>query len=506
MNGEDINTLMQRCVQLHQEQKYAEAIAQYETILAAYPAHLDANIFLASAYRASGQLGEAVRIYDEIAETDPPRADFWFNRGNALGDQGRREEAVAAYERSLELDSNGPTVLANKAISELALNRPDAAIESYQRALAIDPIHRIALNNIGNLLAEQGRLHEAADYLRQTIAAFPDLAEAHYNLSHILLRLGDFANGFRQYEWRWQTADFFSRPEYRGIPVWNGEGLAGKRLIVHAEQGLGDTIQFAKVLGLLASLGGDVVFHVPEKLERLLKTVPFPVTVTGTLGASDGDFQVPLMSLPHHLKMTFGTVPSAPSFLSADPDLKRKWSARLGLDASQPAIGFVWQGNPNSPAERGRSLASAEPLAPFSALDGVRLIALQMLPEEALEPAATPSGWQVRGLSYTLEHPGPDLDRGKDAFVDSAAIMDSLNLFVSVCTAPLHVAGALGCPSLALLKGVPDWRWLLDRSDTPWYPRMGLVRQRQGEDYGPAIARAADAARALLSHFGSRAT
>jgi len=244
-----------------------------------------------------------------------------------------------------------------------------------------------------------------------------------------------------------------------------------------------------------------VVFHVPEKLERLLGTLAAPITVTAAQRASDGDFHVALMSLPHRLKLTFGAVPTGKSFLSAEPALAAAWAERLGLRQAKPVIGLVWQGNPNSPAERGRSLPSAEILAPFASLDGVRLMALQMLPAEALEPAPTPSGWRVRGLSFLLEHPGPDTDRGRDAFVDSAAIMAGLDLFVSVCTAPLHVAGALGRPAVAMLKTVPDWRWLLDRADTPWYPSMQLVRQRRGEDFTPLIDRAVDASLRRLSNL-----
>jgi tetratricopeptide (TPR) repeat protein len=498
MTEQDVHDLLTRGIARQQEQKYDDAIAIYNAVLEAYPGNIDALIFLASACRSSGRAGEAITLYDRIAEMNPPRADFWFNRGNALNEYGRLQDAVAAYGRSLAIDPGNATALANRAISLVALGRPEEAIESYEQALAIDPDHRIALNNIGNLLADQNRLHEAADYLRRSIRNWPDLAEGHYNLSHVLLRLGDFANGFREYEWRWGTADFVARPDYRGIPDWTGQPLAGKRLIVHSEQGLGDTIQFAKLLGMVKSLGGDVIFHVPEKLERLMRTLPFPVTVTGAHGAGDGDYQIPLMSLPHRLKLTAGSVPSASAFLSAEPALALEWAERLRLDGSRPAIGFVWQGNPKSPAERGRSLPSAEAFAPFASLEGVRLIALQMLPAEALEPADTPSGWRVAGLSFTLEHPGPDADRGTDAFVDTAAIMAGLDLFVSVCTAPLHLAGALGRPSLALLKTVPDWRWMMERTDTPWYPSMGLVRQARGEDYGPAIGRAVDTARQMF--------
>jgi Flp pilus assembly protein TadD len=498
MTREGIEDLLAQATRLHQAGKFEAAIAAYETIIAAGPADVATQMFLAAAYRSAGRPDDAIAVYDAMAETDPQRADFWFNRGNALGDAGRREEAIAAYQRSLELDPQGATALANKAISEVALGRFDDAADSYRRALAIDPAHRIALNNFGNLLVEQGHLAEAAACLRRAVSLAGDMPEEHYNLSHVLLRLGDFANGFREYEWRWKTGEFFEKPRYRDVADWTGQPLAGRRLIVHAEQGLGDTIQFAKLLAPLMSLGGDVVFHVPEKLERLLGTLSCPVTVTSAQRASDGDFQVALMSLPHRLKLTFGSVPSDAAFLSAEPALATAWAERLGLGGQRPVIGFVWQGNPNSPAERGRSLPSPEILAPFSSLEGARLMALQMLPAEALEPASTPSGWRVRGLSFTLEHPGPDMDRGRDAFVDTAAIMAGIDLFASVCTAPLHVAGAIGCPSIAMLKVVPDWRWLLDRADTPWYPAMQLVRQQRGEDFSPLVARAVAAARSRL--------
>jgi tetratricopeptide (TPR) repeat protein len=500
---QDVHELLIKGIALQQQQKFDEAIEIYRTVLEEHPNNLDAVIFLASAWRSTGMLDESVDLYEHVGRTNPRRADFWFNFGNALSEVERREDAIAAYDHSLLLDANNASALANRAICQVAVGRPQAAIESYEQALAIDPNHRIALNNISNQLADQNRLQEAAEYLRRSVRNWPDLAEGHYNLSHVLLRLGDFANGFKEYEWRWDTADFFAKPDYRGIPVWSGQPLAGKKLIVHSEQGLGDTIQFAKLLGMVKSLGGDIVFHVPEKLERLLKTVPFAVTVTGTHGAGDGDFQIPLMSLPYRLKLTAGSVPAHNAFLSAEPELARRWAERLKLDGSKPAIGFVWQGNPNSPAERGRSLPSPEMLASFSALENVRLIALQFLPEDALEPADTPSGWRVAGLSFTLEHPGPDMDSGPGAFVDTAAVMAGLDLFVSVCTAPLHLAGALGRPTLALLKAVPDWRWMMERTDTPWYPSMELVRQAVGEDYGPVIARAIEAARRKLTSQNS---
>jgi Flp pilus assembly protein TadD len=498
MNMEEIREELNRASVLHQDRKFEDAIAIYEAVLESDPDNLDASTLLASAYRSIGRTEESAALYEKIAAQNPTRADFWFNRGNALNESGLHADAIGSYRRSLAIEPASAPVLANLAIAHAKLGYTEEAITSYRAALDADPRNRIAINNLSNILSDLGRSHEAVSYFLQSVRNWPELAEGHYNLGLILLRLGDFTNGFAEYEWRWDTADFFTKPDYRNVPVWTGQKLAGKRLVVHSEQGLGDTIQFAKLLGMLASLGGDIVFHVPERLERLLKTVPFPVTVTGAMGASDADFQIPLLSLPHRLKLTLGSVPDALHFLSAEPALALEWAGRLKLDKARPVIGFVWQGNPNSPAERGRSLPSAEELAPFANLTDVRLIALQKLGPEDIEPADTPSGWRVKGLSFTLEHPGPEMDTGPHAFVDTAAIMAGLDLFVSVCTAPLHLAGALGRPSIALLKTVPDWRWMTEREDTPWYPSMRLVRQREGETYRPAIDRAVELARAKL--------
>ncbi|MBL0374840.1 tetratricopeptide repeat protein [Rhizobium sp. KVB221] len=498
MKSISIGDELARATGLHQHRRFEDAVAIYRRILEVEPTNRDVLVLLASGLRSLGNLDDAVALYDHIAAENPQRAEFWFNRANALSDIGRFDDAISSYNRSLEIDRDNASVLANLAIAEMKIGQAESATAHYRQALAIEPGHRIAAHNLGNILSEAGGSHEAAALFRQTIRNEPGLAEGHYNLGLVLLRLGDFANGFKEYEWRWDTADFFTRPNYRDIPVWNGESLKGRRLLVHAEQGLGDTIQFSRLLGLIRSLCDDVVFHIPANLERLLKTMPFDVQVASAHGAGDADYQIPLLSLPHRLKLTPGSIPQMSNHLQSDPQISDMWRQRLQLDGRAPTIGFVWRGNPNSPAERGRSLASAEEFVSFAELSGVRLIALQKLDADELETADTVSGWKVGGLSFTMEHPGPDMDNGRDAFIDTAAIMSSLDLIVSVCTAPLHLAGALGRPALGLLRPVPDWRWMMERSDTPWYPRMTLVRQLAGEGYRPAIARAAEIARTRL--------
>jgi tetratricopeptide (TPR) repeat protein len=497
MSEQDVQARLARAVELHRTQDYVGAIAIYREVLSWNRGHFDAQSLMASALRQSGRLDQALQIFDELADMQPARADFWFNRGNALTDAGRFGDAIASYRTSLELGPESAQTLCNLAIALAKGGDLDEAEKAYRQTLALEPAHKVAMHNLGNMLVDSGRSHEGIALLREAIARWPEAPEGHYNLGLALMRLGDFANGFREYEWRWQTPDFRERPSYRNVPEWQGEPLKGKRIIVHGEQGLGDTIQFARLLGLLASLGGDVVFHVPEKLATLMSSLPFPIKVKATHGASDGDFHTALLSLPQRLKLTLGAVPSMPAHLTAPDEAAAAWKDRIGDDGRRK-IGLVWKGNPNSPAERGRSLSSPEELAPFAALADARLIALQKLDRNELEPTDGGTGWRVRGVSYPLEHPGPDADAGPDAFVDTAAIMANLDLVVSVCTAPLHLAGALGRPAIALLRAVPDWRWQTSGDTTPWYPSMRLERQRAGETYQPVIARAAARAQAML--------
>lgn len=483
----------------HRMGRFREAVEVYERVIAEGQGGNDVMIRLASALRSDGRPLEALAIYETLEPDMAGDVDFWFNRGNALADLGRHGEADASFARAIDIDPERPYVILNRAMARARLDDETAAIDLYRRVLAIEPDHRVATHNLANLLAEAGEFEQSISLLRQAVARWPDLAEAHYNLGLQLLRRGDYAAGAAEYEWRWKTSDFFARPDYGDVPVWDGRPFPGKRLVVHAEQGLGDTIQFAKLLGMAKSLGGDVVFHVPEPLVRLLRSLPFDLQVTAHHRPSDADVQIALMSLIHRLKLTPGSIPGAASYLSAPPDRVDQWAERLDLGPDRPAIGLVWQGNAASPVDRGRSMASAAALAPFAGLEGTRLIALQKLSPDDIEEAGTPSGWRVRDLPFTLEHPGPDLDIGEDIFIDTAAIMSRLDLVVSVCTAPLHLAGALGRPAIALLKAVPDWRWTMGTATTPWYPSMSLQRRAPGETFGPVVERAVAKAREILS-------
>jgi tetratricopeptide (TPR) repeat protein len=491
--GEDDGAMLKRAFDLHTAGDFAAALAIYEELLEEAPNHPDALRLAASAKRSAGDLPGALVLFERLTAEETVQAEVWFNYGNALADAGRFADSIAAYQKAIAGGNGTAEVYANLGIAEVGDGDHHAAIAAYHTALGLDPRHKTAMHNLGNALVEAGDIDGAIDMLRRTVAVYPDLAEARYNLALALLRAGDFAAGFRHYEWRWRTEKFPARPRHTEVSDWDGRPYPGKTLLVHAEQGLGDTIQFAKLLPLARSLGGRLVLQVPDKLVRLLSRLQgFDGIVGDSEDPGSFDLQSPLLGLPHRLQLTPGSIPVARSHLTVEPERILHWRKALRLEGGAKAIGLVWKGNSNSPVERGRSLAGPRELAPFAALSDVRLIALQKLAAGMLERADTPSGWRVGGLDFVLEHPGPDFDAGADAFIDTAGIMANLAGVVSVCTAPLHLAGALGVPSVALLKAAADWRWMTERTDTPWYPSVTLCRQTRSGDFGPAIAAAVD--------------
>ncbi|WP_237152751.1 tetratricopeptide repeat protein [Oryzibacter oryziterrae] len=497
-----VASLIERGFAAHNAHKFVDAIALYEVALAREPGNVSALNLCASAYRSNGDLNKALQLLDRAVALEPQRSDVRFNQGNALTAAARYSEAIAAYAIARAGEPGNAEIVANIGVAHGKAGDYKAAIAAYEAALAIDPGHRTARHNYGNALAEEGRFAEAMAVLRSLAEAEQDFAEARYNLSLLLLRMGDYGNGFAEYEWRWKATGFPAQPRHTEIADWDGRPFPGKTLLLHAEQGLGDSLQFLRFAAMVKSLGGDVVLQVPRPLVRLARTVSgVDRVVSEDKDIGPVDLQTPLLGLPHRLHLTLGSVGMPSPYLAAEPALVSRWRERLQLgNDGRKAIGFVWRGNPKSPADRGRSLSGAGDLRPFARLDNVRLIALQKLGADEIEKADTPSGWKVAGLPFTLEYPGPEFDAGLDGFVDTAAVMQAVDLVVSVCTAPLHLAGALGRPAIGLIKAVPDWRWLLGRADSPWYPSIRLCRQREAGLFAPVIDEATREASRRLFH------
>ena len=303
------------------------------------------------------------------------------------------------------------------------------------------------------------------------------------------LTLGDYQGGFAEYEWRWKTKRFAGSPAYHE-PLWDGSGLDGKTILLHAEQGLGDTVQFLRFVLLVKDRGGRVIVACQKPLLPLFAACPWIdqlVAQGETLPAFD--VQAPLLSLPRIFGTTLATLPSQVPYLSADPGLVQRWQKEL---AAYPGfrVGIAWQGNPNNPADRQRSFP-LDCLAPLAKLPGVRLFSLQKGPgTEQIDQ---------RAQRFPLVELGSRLDEAAGPFMDTAAVMTNLDLVISACTSLAHLAGALAVPVWIALKFAPEWRWLYGRDDSPWYPTARLFRQPQPGDWTAVFDRMAAALRERLA-------
>jgi hypothetical protein len=300
----------------------------------------------------------------------------------------------------------------------------------------------------------------------------PEQASAHYNRSLALLQGGDYEHGWPAYEWRWKRPTMPPRPFSQ--PRWDGSRLDGKSILLWCEQGLGDAIQFVRYGIQVKERGGNVFLECPVNLLSVLRTCPCLDIIVGEgLPSPDFDVQAPLLSLPALCGTTLENVPATVPYLFADEKLVEAWREKLGRAEGNVLIGVVWQGNPRHGWDHWRSFPLTA-LAPLAAVPGVRLISLQQ----------GPGVEQLRSLRgrFQVQDLGKDLDRG-GGFADTAAVMANLDLVVTADTAAAHLAGALGVPTWLALAAVADWRWMLGREDTPWYPTMHLFRQRRLNDW-----------------------
>lgn len=492
MSGTIVATRLQQALTLHRRGAIAEAALVYQSVLADQPGNADALHLLGMARRSQGQGEEAVTLIRQALRLAPAHVEAWYNLGNALSSLERFAEATEAYREATALRPNHAEAWYNQAIALARLDQASEAIGAYERALALQPRHIGARHNLANLLIETGRPLDGIRGMREVLALEPGLPEAHYNLALALLRMGDYGLGFKEYEWRWQSAGFPSLPRHTALASWDGGRLAGRRLLVHAEQGLGDTLQFVRLVALLRPFGGSITLEVPAPLVRLLEGVAGADRVIAQARTpADVDLGVPLMSLPHRLGLTLGAIPRRGAYLQAPPDRVAAWRRCRGGDG-QISVGLCWRGNPLAPIDRGRSIGEPALLEPLTRVNGVRLISLLKLTADDLVAHDGATGWRVAGLPFTLEHPGPEYDVGEDAFLDAAGVMMNLDLIISTDTALAHLAAALGRPTWLMLRHVADWRWLTRRSDSPWYPSLRLFRQPAPGDWRSVIATVAE--------------
>ena len=387
---------------------------------------------------------------------------------------------------ALAAKPNFPRALFNRGTVLLKLASPEDALAAFDRALSLAPAYSVALVGRGVALKEQGRFVEADAAFDAALAHEPNSAHPKNNKGALDRLRGDLEHGWEGYENRWITGPTPKTKLQFPIPEWEGKCRAGEKLIVFDEQGFGDTSQFCRYLPLIATAGTDVTFFCRSSLLQLMRGLGPLVRCLDYLGPQEKfDSQIALLSLPRALATRLGSIPADVPYLSPEPELVAKWAERLG-PGKDFKIGLCWHGSPNLRADPGRSM----PLACFAALarDGARLVSLQQ--RDGLDELAT--------APFDIESLGDDFDAGSDAFVDTAAVMQSLDMIVTCDTSVAHLAGALGRPVFVMLKKIPDWRWLLDRDDNSrWYSTMRLFRQRERGDWRDVMARVSEVIEAV---------
>lgn len=469
-------TLYQQGNDLLCQQRFDEAIACYEKSLQQQPEQPDALMNLGVAHAESNRWDEALKWYDAALKLRPGFAAAHFNRGNALRQLGRYAEALTAYEDALRSSPNFAEAWNNRGLTLMRLGRAVEASLSYRQALQFRPKYLEAMNNLGLASQQLGYVEDAIDMYTEVILAQPDFVRAHVNRAQAWLLKGDFRRGWPEYEWRRRLPEAALPP--RDIPEWDGSAPRGKTILVRAEQGLGDTIQFLRYLPKIEEAGGRVVLECPARLHLLLReSFESPIRLVEPGGDVSGcDFQVPMLSLPGIYKTDFRTIPKAKSYLKADGKRSRRWKPKL--PKGHLRVGICWRGNPDYPDDGFRSFP-LHVMAPLAEVEGVTLVSLQK--GQAAEERA----------DFPLHRLPDDWDE-EGAFVDTAAVMTGLDLIVTSDTAIAHLAGALGRPVWIALHLGADWRWFRDRDDSPWYPTARLFRQTGIGDWSDVFQRMRD--------------
>jgi tetratricopeptide (TPR) repeat protein len=468
-----------------------EALSSYARALALSGEYVEAHCNRGNVFGELKQWESALASYERCIALRPDHPDAHSNRGNVLYELGRRDEALASYERAIAARPDFAEVHSNRGNVLSDLGRFTEALASCERAIGIRPDYAEAYCNRGNTLRGLYRFEEALASYGQAIAIHDDYANAHFNRSIAFLMRGDLASGWRGYEWRWKLETAAGMPRHASKPLWLGdESIAGKTVLLHAEQGLGDTLQFCRYATLAADAGATVILEVQQPLVNLLTGMP-GVSQLVTSGSPLPDFTThcPLMSLPLAFKTTLSTIPAQRRYLAGDARKVAHWRLKLPRE-TRPMVGIAWSGSATHRNDHHRSIPLQQLLSHLPR--GPIYVCMQKEIREADRRVldATPAIWNVAG---ELED-----------FSDTAALCECMDLVVTVDTSTAHLSAALGRPTWILLSSIPDWRWMVDRSDSPWYPAARLYRQPRIDAWDDVLGRvSAD----LIHAFGlARAT
>lgn len=465
-----------------------EALASFARAIALQPRLVQAHYNLGLALGELGRRDEALRSYDMAIALKPDHVNAHLNRALLLKSLDRREEARSAFDRVIALAPDNAGAYVERAI---VVDRPEEALRDCERAISLQPHVPEGHYSRGTLFHELNRHEEALESFDRALALRPDYKEARINRSFTLLVMGRFAEGWREYEWR--KKNWAQAHANRAGRAWTGdEPLVGRKLFLFCEQGLGDTLQFWRYVKLLDPRGIAISASVQGPLRTLLEQNTPGVEVVGEDERRDEvDYHCSLLSLPLAFGTSLATIPGPASYLRADEALKECFAAGLA-GSSKPRVGLAWSGSPTHVNDRNRSIAF-ETLLPLVSEDAQWI---------ALQDVISPGDAEAFRAGGRVSFHGDQL---RD-FSHTAALVDLTDLVITVDTSIAHLAGALGKPVWILLPFNPDWRWLLDRTDSPWYPGARLFRQRRIGDWGSVIEEVRDELRNWTAMVGARAT
>jgi Flp pilus assembly protein TadD len=508
---EENSTLLEKGCHSIDEGDFKTAIKVFQRLIAAHPRWAEVHFNLGRAYQAQGRLVQAIQAYHAAIRLAPQLEEAHINLGLAYHQDGQLDKAAESYRQTIALHSNLALVFNNIGVLQeqqndlsaaessyqcalridpnngdahynlgnihLSHSRLDQAIVSYQNTLASNPQHVKALCNLGLTFHRKGLLDEALAHYNQALKFKPDYAEAHFNRAITLLLVGDWETGWQDYEWRFSCHDWKRTYPHRLYgDRWDGAAFKNKTLLVHSEQGIGDALHFARYLPLVKQRGGRVIFEARKSLLPLFDSLD---CIDELIELSEDKapgrhyhWHVPLCSLGYIFESTPSNLPNKVPYLKADPDKVAQWRKRLPLEGLN--VGLVWGGN-DTYKERSCTL---EQMTPLAFVKGINWIGLQK------GPAAAQASRDLLPRNFSLTNWGEEFID----FSDTAAAVDCLDLIISIDTSVAHLAGAMGKPVWILLPIVPDWRWMLERSQTPWYPTMHLFRQSKARGWPYVVA------------------
>lgn len=463
--------------------QFAESIVSFQRAIQLNPNLVEAHCNLGNALRSLGRLDQAIVSHQRAVELRPGYAEGHNDLAIVLMETGKLDPAVTEFERAIQLKPNNPQIHYNLGNTFMAQCKYDHATASFERAIQLNPDFAEAQNNFGCALQTNREINQAIVHHQRAIELKPELADAHHNLGMAFLKLGELRQGWQEYEWRWKVPGLPQHPQF-SRPRWDGTPLNGRTILLFAEQGIGDSIQFIRYVPLVARQGGRVILQCRPELSRLLQNIPgIQQIVAPNDPLPDFDLHFPLMSLPLAFATDIHSIPADVPYLTPDPVLVAQWKSRLDSAPGKFKVGLAWAGSPNFKSDQLRSM-ELQQLSPLFDIPNVTFLSLQK--GDASKQPIPPN---LKLIDWTSD---------LHDFADTAALIANLDLVIAVDTAVAHLAGALAKPVWLMLPFSNDWRWMLNRSDSPWYPTMRLFRQTKHADWSEPVQAAADALRIAL--------